>query len=90
MISESINWIKSDAIFSYFHKRNEKVYANKIKEAIVRLNFKNIILFGDTEMIVGFYLKDHLKPNIFFYLLRDAITSVNYHQKHGKKITPRY
>jgi glycosyltransferase involved in cell wall biosynthesis len=88
MISESINWIKSDAIFSYFHKRNEKVYSNKIKEAIVRLNFKNIILFGDTEMIVGFYLKDHLKPNIFFYLLRDAITSVDYHQKHGKKLHP--
>lgn len=88
MIAESINWIQSDAIFSFLHKRNEKIFAKKIKEAISRLNFKNIILFGDTEMISGFYLKDFLKPNIFFYLLRDAITSVDYHKKHGKKMHP--
>ncbi len=85
MIAESINWIKSDFIFSFLHKRNEKKYANKIKDAINRLGFKNIILFGDTEMINGFYLKDHLEPNIFFYLLRDAITSVDYHKRHGAK-----
>ena len=88
MIAESINWIKSVSIFSFFHKRNEKRYANKINEAIKRLNFKNIILFGDTEMINGFYLKDHLKPDIFFYLLRDAITFVDYHKKHGKRLHP--
>lgn len=88
MIAESINWINSPAIFSFFHKRNEKKYANKIKDAIERLNFKNIILFGDTEMINGFYLKDHLKPDIFFCLLRDAIISVDYHQRHGKKLQP--
>ena len=88
MIAESINWIKPVSVFSFFHKRNEKRYAYKIKEAIKRLNFKNIILFGDTEMINGFYLKDHLKPDIFFYLLRDAITFVDYHKKHGKRLHP--
>ena len=88
MIAESINWISSSTIFSFFHKRNEKKYANRIKDALARLNFKNIILFGDTEMINGFYLKDYLKPDIFFCLLRDAITSVDYHQRHGKKLQP--
>ncbi|MCD4773197.1 MAG: glycosyltransferase [Bacteroidales bacterium] len=88
MIAESINWIKPVSIFSFFHKKNEKRYANKIKDAIKRLNFKNIILFGDTEMVHGFYLKDHLKPDIFFYLLRDAITFVDYHIKHGKRLHP--
>ena len=88
MIAESINWISNSSVFSFFHKRNEKKYANRIKDAIARLNFKNIILFGDTEMINGFYLKDHLNPDVFFYLLRDAITSVDYHQRHGKKLQP--
>lgn len=86
MIAESINWIKSDFIFSFLHKVNEKKYAERINDAINRLGFKNIILFGDTEMINGFYLKDHLEPNIFFYLLRDAITSVDYHKRHGAKL----
>ena len=88
MIAESINWISSSSVFSFFHKRNEKKYANRIKDAIARLNFKNIILFGDTEMINGFYLKDYLNPDVFFYLLRDAITSVDYHRQHGKKLQP--
>lgn len=88
MIAESINWIKSPSIFSFFHKRNEKQYAERIKDAISRLEFKNIILFGDTEMINGFYLKDYLKPDIFFYLLRDAITSVDYHKRHGTRLHP--
>ena len=88
MIAESINWINSEAIFSILHKRNEKKYANRIKDAIERLGFKNIILFGDTEMITGFYLKEYLKPDIFFYLLRDAVTSVSYHKKHGTKLQP--
>ena len=88
MIAESINWIKPNFLFSFFHKRNEKKYANKIQDAINRLDFKKFILFGDTEMINGFYLKEYLKPDIFFYLLRDAITSVGYHKKHGKKLHP--
>ena len=88
MVAESINWIKSPSIFSFFHKRNEKLYAKRIQDAISRLGFKNIILFGDTEMINGFYLKDHLEPDMFFYLLRDAITSVDYHKRHGTKLHP--
>ncbi|NQU33058.1 MAG: glycosyltransferase [Bacteroidetes bacterium] len=88
MIAESINWINSETIFSILHKNNEKKYANRIKNAIERLGFKNIILFGDTEMITGYYLKEYLKPDIFFYLLRDAVTSVSYHKKHGTKLQP--
>jgi len=88
MIAESINWIKPNFLFSFFHKRNEIKYASRIQDAINRLDFKKIILFGDTEMINGFYLKEYLKPDIFFYLLRDAITSVGYHKKHGKKLHP--
>lgn len=88
MIAESINWITSSTIFSFFHKKNEKKYADKIKDAITRLHFKNIILFGDTEMINGFYLKEYLNPDVFFCLLRDAITSVDYHQRHGNKLQP--
>jgi glycosyltransferase involved in cell wall biosynthesis len=86
MIAESINWIRSKSIFSFFHKRNEKKYASRIKEAIDKLGFENIILFGDTEMINGFYLKEYLNPDIFFYLLRDAIISVDYHKRHGTKL----
>ncbi len=88
MISESINNIKIKSIFSFFHKRNEKIYAKTVKNAIKRLDFKNVILFGDTVIVNGFYLNDHLKPDIFFYLIRDALTSIKYHKKHGNRLQP--
>lgn len=87
-IVESVNWIKSPAIFNFFNKINDKRFGKKIKAAADRLNFKNYILFNDNSMINGFYLKEILKPNIFIYLLRDAVIHVAYHKRHGTRLQP--
>jgi glycosyltransferase involved in cell wall biosynthesis len=87
-IAESINWIKPPAIFDYFNKINDKRYAKEIKRVIAKLNFKNVILFNDTSMLTGFYLKELLKPHLFIYLLRDAVIEVPYHKRHGGRLQP--
>ncbi len=87
-IVESINWIKSPAIFNFFNKINDKRFGKKIQAAADKLNFKNYILFNDNSMINGFYLKEILKPSIFIYLLRDAVIHVAYHKRHGTRLQP--
>jgi len=87
-IVESINWIRSPVIFDFFNKINDKRLAREIKRVADILNFKNYILFNDTSMLTGFYLKEILKPYLFIYLLRDAVTQVSYHKRHGNRLQP--
>ncbi len=88
-VVESINWIKSPAIFNYFNKINDKRYARQVKTAIDRLNFQNYIMFNDNSMITGFYFKELLNPDIYIYLLRDAVIHVDYHRRHGTRLQPQ-
>lgn len=85
-IIESINWINSPKIFDFFNKINEKRFAYWIKKAIKKLDFKDYIIFNDNSMIIGYYLKELLKPEYYIYLLRDAVTEVAYHKKHGQRL----
>ncbi|MFK5856522.1 MAG: glycosyltransferase [Bacteroidota bacterium] len=87
-VVESINWIKSAAIFNFFNKINDKRYAREVLKAIGRLNFNNFILFNDNSMITGFYFKELLNPAIFVYLLRDGVIHVDYHKRHGTRLQP--
>jgi len=88
-VIESINWINSPAIFDFFNKINEKRFASRIREAIERLGFHKYIILDDNSMLIGFYLKELLKPDLFIYLLRDAVTLVSYHKKHGTILEPK-
>ncbi len=88
-VLESINWINSPWLFDFFNKVNERRFASKIRGGISRLGFKNFIILDDNSMLIGFYLKELLKPDLFIYLLRDAVTLVNYHQKHGTIHEPK-
>ncbi len=87
-IIESINWIRSAALFNYFNKINDKRYAREVLKAVDRLDFKNYILFNDNSMITGYYFKEMLKPDVFVYLLRDAVIHVAYHKRHGTRLQP--
>ncbi|MBI9035521.1 MAG: glycosyltransferase [Bacteroidales bacterium] len=89
VVAESINWIKSPAIFDFFNKMNEKRLAKEIKRAADQLDFNDYILFNDNSMIIGYYLKELLKPSFSIYLLRDAVTLVSYHARHGKRLEPK-
>lgn len=88
-IIESINWINSPWLFDFLNKINEKRFASKIAGAASRLGFNNYIILDDNSMLIGFYLKELLKPDLFIYLLRDAVTMVSYHKKHGAILEPK-
>jgi len=88
-IIESINWINAPGIYNFFNRINEKRFASAIQSAIQRLSFSNFIILDDNSMLIGFYLKELLKPSLFIYLLRDAVTLVSYHQKHGTRLEPQ-
>src|SRR5690606_12943624 len=71
VLIESINWINSDWIFSIFNKRNNKLFAASIQNAIKELEFSNYLLFNDSDVFRSFYLKELLNPLISMYYSRD-------------------
>lgn len=87
-VIESINWIPLGSLHDRLNKMNDKRFASQAKRALERLNFKDYILFNDNSMLIGFYLKELLKPRFSIYLLRDAVTLVSYHAKHGTRLEP--
>jgi glycosyltransferase involved in cell wall biosynthesis len=87
-VIESINWIKSQWIFELFNKRNNKLFAKPILNAIDKLGFKNYILFNDNDIFRSFHLKSILKPAISIYYSRDFMLAVDYWKLHGTKLEP--
>ncbi len=85
---ESINWITSDAIFNLLNKINNSRSAKSIKKAINALSFTDFVLFNDSEIYKGFYLKKFLKPHLSVYYSRDYMIGVDYWKKHGEKLEP--
>ena len=85
---ESINWIKSQWLFEFLNKSNNKKFAASIQKAINQLGFKNIILFNDNDMFRCFYLKELLKPAVSIYYSRDYMLAVDYWKLHGEKSEP--
>ena len=86
---ESINWIKVQLIYTFLNKINNKRFANSIKKAINKLDFKEFILFNDDDIFRSFYLKELLKPQISIYYSRDFLLTVNYWKLHGTKMEPQ-
>lgn len=87
-IVESINWINSKHIFDLLNKRNNRKFAKSIMAAAEQLGFKDYILFNDSEMFKGFYLKEFLKPLLSIYYSRDYMLGVDYWKKHGGRLEP--
>jgi hypothetical protein len=65
---ESINWMKSPALFDFVNRRNAKKFASDIQSAIQRLGFKDVILFNDSSMFLGLHLKE-IAETLCFCLL---------------------
>lgn len=87
-VIESANWIPSTTLFKLITKINNKRYAKTILQAAHELNFKDYILFNDSDMFRSFYLKEFLKPACTVYYSRDNLQSVPYWRKHGKTMEP--
>ena len=86
--SISINWMKPTSVFNVFNRLNNKKFAGSIEKAIADLDFKNYILFNDSEMFKAFYLKELLKPAVSIYYSRDYMLGVDYWKKHGQILEP--
>lgn len=87
-IAESINWIRNEAIFTFFNKINNKRLARSILKAVEELGFKDYILFDDNDIIRTFYLKELIRPSVSVYYYRDYILGVDYWKVHGTKLEP--
>lgn len=88
VINESINWIKPTGIFRILNKINNKRFAKSVKKAIQRLDFKNFILFNDSDMFRSYHLKELLNPTTSIYYSRDNLLATPYWGKHGKNLEP--
>jgi glycosyltransferase involved in cell wall biosynthesis len=86
---ESINWMKNPGFFDYFNKHNAKLFARDIKSAIQRLGFNDFILFNDSSMFLGLYLKELIQPLMYVYYMRDYLTKNPYWKIHGVRIEPQ-
>ncbi len=88
VINESINWMKPTALFRFFNKINNKRFAKSVKKAIQQLNFKDFILFNDSDMFRSYHLKELLNPSTSIYYSRDNLLATPYWGKHGKHLEP--
>lgn len=87
-VLESINGIPFKPLFRLLNRINNKRFAHQIKKAIKRLDFKDYLLFVDSDMFRSFYLKEMLKPALTCYYTRDHLLAVPFWQKHGTYFEP--
>lgn len=87
-VLESINWLPSTFLFKIINKINNWKFASEIKKAAEALNFKNYILFNDSDMFRSYHLQEMLKPVLSMYYTRDNMMSVPYWYKHGHILEP--
>jgi teichuronic acid biosynthesis glycosyltransferase TuaH len=88
-VLESINVLPDGFVFDVFNKRNNKRMAKEIHKGLAELDFKDFILFNDSDMFRSFYLKELLKPKAYVYYSRDNLISTDYFKKHGRRLEPK-
>ncbi|MGK0446486.1 MAG: glycosyltransferase involved in cell wall biosynthesis [Polaribacter sp.] len=82
-VLESVNWVKNVGVFNFFNKLNAKRLSLEIQRITKQLGFENYILFNDSSMFRGEYLKELLQPELYIYYIRDNLITQNYFKKHG-------
>lgn len=87
-IIHSINWIPHQGLFRLLNLRNNQKFAADIRAAIKALDFRDIILFNDSDMLRSFHLPELLQPAISIYYSRDNLMAVPYFHKHGRELEP--
>ncbi len=87
-ILESINQLPVNCIFDILNRINNKRFAGEINRAVKKLNFKDIIIFNDTDMFRSFYLKELIHAKTYVYYTRDNMLAVDYWKRQGTRIEP--
>ncbi|MBC7407248.1 MAG: glycosyltransferase [Arcicella sp.] len=90
-ISFSINWLKQISLYNFLNERNSKGFFKSLKKAINQLGWKNekCVVFNDSQMFTGLYIKKYLQPLLSFYYIRDNLTEHPYFKFHGSRIEPQ-
>ena len=85
-VVESVNWVPSHPVFNMLNRRNNKKFAREIKLAADEIGFDQFVLFNDSLMFRGFYLKELLRPEKYIYYTRDYLIIQPYFKRHGEKL----
>jgi len=85
VILESINQISYRPLFTFLNNLNNKKYTKSIAQAIQKLEFKDYIIFNDSDFTRALNFKDILKPKVSVYYTRDNMRATDYFRKHGAK-----
>jgi glycosyltransferase involved in cell wall biosynthesis len=85
---ESVSRIPWNWLFDLGNKINNRRFAKQIQYAIRRLKFKDPIIFNDSNMFRGFYLKELIRPQLYVYYSRDNLLAIDFWKRHGKRIEP--
>ena len=83
----SANWLPTP-MFRIINNYNNKIFAKSILKAAEQLEFKNLMLFCDSDIYRSHQLKKLINPNLFIYYTRDNLMTVPYWYKHGHKLEP--
>ena len=89
VVIESINFLPDGALYDYFNRRNNWKIYREILKGTKELEFKDFILFNDSEMFQGFYAPEMLRPALSVYYSRDNLISTDYFKKHGVRLEPQ-
>ncbi len=87
--TESINFIKNKFLFDSLNKVNAKRFCTDVDDALKRLDFNEYIIFNDSSMFLGQYIKEFLKPSFYVYYMRDYLTKNPYWKKNGVRLEPK-
>ncbi len=85
-ILESISQLKIDWLFDILNKINNKRQAKEINEVLKMLDFKDIIIFNDTDMFRSLYLKELINAKTLVYYTRDNMVAVDFWKAQGIRI----
>jgi glycosyltransferase involved in cell wall biosynthesis len=85
---ESISRIPWNWLFDLGNKINNRRFSKEIRSAIHRLQFKDPILFNDSNMFRGFYLREMIRPQLDVYYSRDNLLAIDFWKRQGKRMEP--
>ena len=88
IVVEPINKLPMAPVFDFLNRINSKRFAKEVNKAVKQLGFKDYILFNDSSMFLGQYLKEYLNYKYCIYYIRDNLINSPspYWHTHGNRI----
>ncbi|MAZ96160.1 MAG: glycosyl transferase family 1 [Flavobacteriales bacterium] len=88
LIIPSVNFLPDGILYDQANRKINAVFSKEIQRSIAHLGFSNFIIFNDSDMFRGLYLKELLHPQSYIYYSRDNLVFTDYYKKHGPRIEP--